>query len=71
MAFGPVSLQVTASATNSLLSFSAYNVSDFYTLDNVSVSVVPEPSTTALLMLGLLAAGLRGRRVRRDHAHVD
>jgi hypothetical protein len=61
-AFGLVSLPVWSSAANSVLSFSAYNVSDFYTLDSVSVSALPEPSTLLLIAGGLLAAGVLRRR---------
>ncbi|NUZ04782.1 PEP-CTERM sorting domain-containing protein [Piscinibacter koreensis] len=64
-AFGLVSLPVWSSAANGVLSFAATNVDGFYTLDSVSVSALPEPSTL-LLMAGGLAAAAALRRRKAD-----
>ncbi|MDB6000500.1 MAG: hypothetical protein JWP52_2199 [Rhizobacter sp.] len=66
-AFGPMSFTVSATGDDSVLSFGGFNTgSDFYTLDSVSVmAAVPEPSTYALLLTGLLAVGAYSRRQRR------
>jgi len=62
-AFAPVSVLVTATAADSVLSFSGFNASDFYTLDGVSVvAAVPEPATFAMFSAGLLAIGVWSRR---------
>ncbi len=55
----------------SSISFVARNDTGFFWLDNVVVSVVPEPSSIALLTLGLsgLAILRRGRRMKRDALH--
>ena len=58
---------VAGSTGSTLLSFTALNAGTFYgpALDNVSLSAVPEPSTWAMMLLGLsmIGFGLR-RRIR-------
>jgi len=44
------------------LSFSAYQVLDFFYLDDVSVAPAPEPATLGLMVLGLLGVGFAGRK---------
>jgi hypothetical protein len=54
-------------AVHANLSFSAYQVPDFFYLDDVSVvpiATAPEPATLGLLVLGLLGAGFAGRKRR-------
>jgi len=54
-------------AVHANLRFSAYQVPDFFYLDDVSVvqvATAPEPATLGLMVLGLLGAGLAGRRRR-------
>jgi hypothetical protein len=47
-----------ASSNTTSLSFSAYNDASYLELDNVVVSAVPEPATSALLLAGALAAAV-------------
>lgn len=65
-AFSPVTRFVTATSGSTTLSFGAYDTGSFYTLDSVSVTAVPEPSTVALFSLGLMSivVGSRSRRTR-------
>ena len=63
-AFAPVSFLFNATTNNSVLTFSGFNTTGFYTLDNVSIAAVPEPETYALFMLGLLTVGAWSRRRR-------
>jgi hypothetical protein len=60
--FAGHTLVFTANAASTLLTFASYNVSDFYTLDDVSVTAVPEPETWALMVGGLAIVALRGRK---------
>jgi PEP-CTERM motif len=62
------SLLVTATSSSSSLEFQYRNDDDFFRLDEVSINVVPEPSTLSLLLLGAAAAGasvLRRRKIIR------
>jgi len=61
-AFGLVTVNVVANSSSSELRFAANNNSDFYTLDSVSVTAVPEPAPAALLAAGLAAMALWRRR---------
>ncbi|HEX4142097.1 MAG TPA: carbohydrate binding domain-containing protein [Pirellulales bacterium] len=57
----------TAKNSSALLQFSAYDNPGFFGLDDVSVTLVPEPSAVVLLALGAMgiaSAAIR-RRVRR------
>ena len=51
----------TASSNATSLSFSAYNDAGYLELDNVVVSAVPEPATSALLVAGALVAAVAWR----------
>ena len=59
--FAEIVVEVTAPSDDAVLMFSADNPTDFYTLDSVSVAVVPEPASALLWLVGL-AAGLAVRR---------
>ena len=57
-----------ASSNATSVSFSAFNDASYLELDNVVVSAVPEPATSALLLAGALAAVLMLRaRIIRAH----
>jgi hypothetical protein len=60
--FKPFSFDVVASGPYTQLTFAAYNANFFYTLDDVSVTAVPENATYALMALGLAAVGAAARR---------
>jgi hypothetical protein len=53
---------VVATSTSTTLRFDAYQVLDFYLLDDVSVTAVSEPASLALLGSALLAFGVGRRR---------
>ena len=58
----------TAVDSSALLQFSAYDNPSYFGLDDVSVTVVPEPSAVVLLAVGALgvaSAAIRRRRVQR------
>ena len=61
-AFAQVTQTVTALSDNAVLRFEVDNVGDFYTLDSVSVTAVPEPASAALLLVGLITVGRLARR---------
>ena len=52
------------SSGSATLTFSALGLSDMIggSIDNVSVTAVPEPETAALLLAGLLVVGTAARR---------
>ncbi|MEO5732223.1 MAG: carbohydrate binding domain-containing protein [Rubrivivax sp.] len=68
------STTVVATTASSTLRFNFVNPQSFWLLDDVSVTVVPEPAAAALLAAGLLAltmlapAGLRRRQSTADTA---
>ena len=68
--FKPFSFTVTATSASTLLSFAGYNTHWYYTFDDVSVkaitAAVPEPSTYALMALGLAGIGFAARRKGRQ-----
>lgn len=51
-----------ASGSGTPLQFSGANDNSYFELDNVVVAAVPEPSTGALLLLGIMAIGIVFRR---------
>lgn len=57
---------VTAAGSSTELAFAFTNPQSFWRLDDVSVSVVPEPSSAALALPGLLLIAAAARRRRRD-----
>ncbi len=56
----------TAPSANTALSFTGIQGSDFIGLDNISVTVVPEPSSIAMLFAGLAAVGSVVARKRKQ-----
>jgi hypothetical protein len=60
------SLQATATSSSSVLSFTMGNDIGEFLLDDVSVSAVPEPSSIALLSVGLLGVRFAKSRRRSD-----
>lgn len=62
--FGYTQFSYTFQASSALteLSFSFGNFAGYWDFDDVSVSAVPEPSSAALLALGLLACAAAARR---------
>ncbi len=62
-------LTFIASGATETLTFQGLNLQgvgdEFWAIDNVAVSAVPEPSSIALSLIGLAAAGLYGRRRAR------
>lgn len=54
-----------ASTTGTVLRFSGSNDSSYLQLDNVSLTAVPEPANSALVVFGVLAVGLALRCGRR------
>ena len=63
--FGEETVTVQATSASTVLSFGAYDTSSYYTLDDVNVSAVPEPSSLGLFSLGVLGLGLLRRKSRR------
>ena len=62
-----VSIAIDASTSSTVLSFSGYNVTGFFNLDDVSVigaaqDGVPEPAIWALLLVGFGGVGMAMRR---------
>lgn len=55
---------VTAGGDTSRLRFAAHNDNDYYVLDTVAVTMVPEPQVWALMVTGFVAAGVMQRRRR-------
>ncbi len=60
--FETVSLPVTASGLTADVSFFFNNPSEFFLLDNVSVTAIPEPATWGLLLAGFTIIGASMRR---------
>ncbi|WP_337176006.1 PEP-CTERM sorting domain-containing protein [Paludisphaera sp.] len=62
-------LTFIANGATETLTFSGLSLQsssdEFWAIDNVSVTAVPEPSSIALSLIGLAAAGLYGRRRAR------
>ncbi|HVP00712.1 MAG TPA: PEP-CTERM sorting domain-containing protein [Bryobacteraceae bacterium] len=52
------SFTTAASGNNDILSFTIINQDDYFSLDDIVVLAVPEPSTLALLGIGLLGLGI-------------
>jgi hypothetical protein len=62
------SFLVTATSSSSSLVFQYRNDDDFFRLDDISITAVPEPCTLSLLFLGASSAGvgfLRRRKISR------
>lgn len=61
--YGQVIRSVTATTSSTILSFTGYNSSGAYRLDDISVLPIPEPATAVMMLLvGGLSALWRPRR---------
>lgn len=65
--YGVVGTQFTATATQTELKFGLRNDAGFFHIDDVTVAVVPEPGTYALLLLGVGAIVLKRRNLGKLH----
>jgi PEP-CTERM motif-containing protein len=63
--YQPYGFDVVATGAQTAIEFEAYNVPNFFCLDDVSVSLVPEPGSIALLLIGAATFVAVGKRTHR------